>query len=183
MKDKVKRASSFNCVKVTIRPQFSTFESTHRLTYFYVRPSNLDMAFSPFDEARKGWYQSGSQAERNRLRRMRGAGRMVVFIFADAPNAVTSAAVIIHASQHASKHHVCRHGSPDYHEFRAGRGGGFTTIVMQGILLRPAASRASLASVRSTDAWASRTGAFKLANAASTFNGERLCGCGQSRPR
>src|SRR6516165_3545325 len=28
--------------------------------------------------ARKGWYQSGGQAERNRLRRMPGPGRIVV---------------------------------------------------------------------------------------------------------
>src|SRR5271169_2150466 len=63
-----------------------------------------------------------------------------------------------------------RYGSPDNHELRAGRA-VVLRLSYRRILHRPEASRPSLASVGSTDARTGRSGAFKLANAASRIGG------------
>ena len=66
-----------------------------------------------------------------------------------------------------------RYGSPDYHEFRAGRA-VVLRLSYRAIPHRPEASRSSRASVGSTGARTGRSGAFKLANAASRIGGGSL---------
>src|SRR5580704_16899626 len=122
-------------------------------------------------EVRTGRYQPGSQAEWNGLRRMLGRGRMVV---SSAPmRAMRSHRLLRQLTKSACIETFRRYGSRDYHEFRAGR-----ALVLRlsygGILRRPKTSRSSLASVGSTGARASRTGACKLANAASRIGGGAL---------
>jgi hypothetical protein len=85
-------------------------------------------------------------------------------IFADAPNAGTSAAVILHQiSMHRN-----RYGPPD--KLRAGRA-VVLRLSYRGILRRPETSCFPLASVGSTCAGTGRSGALKLANAASRIGG------------
>src|SRR6516225_7893678 len=90
-------------------------------------------------------------------------------IFADASNAGTSAAVIPH--QVSMHRNITRLGSPDNHELRARRA-MVLRLSYWRVLRRPEASRPSLAPVRSTGARTGRSGAFKLANAASRIRGQ-----------
>ena len=122
-------------------------------------------------EIRKGWYQPGSQAKRNRLRRMLRRGRMVV---ASAQmRRMRSHRLLRQFTKSACIETFRRYRSPGYHELRAGR-----AVVLRlsygGILRRPETSRSSRASVGSTGARTGRTGAFKLANAASRIGGGSL---------
>jgi hypothetical protein len=75
-------------------------------------------------------------------------------------------------SQHASKHYG--YGSPGNHELRAGRA-VVLRLPYRRLFWRPEASRSSLASVGTTSARTGRSGAFKLANAASRIGVGRSC--------
>ena len=86
-------------------------------------------------------------------------------IFADAPNAVTSAAVIVHQISHASKHNVAT-GHSIITSFEPGELWFYDYRTEEFFV-----SRSSLASVGSTGAGTGRSGALKLANAASIGGG------------
>ena len=75
-------------------------------------------------------------------------------------------------SQHASKHYAAT-GHPIITSFEPGEH-WFYDYRTQAILRRPEACRSSLASVGSTGARTGRSGAFKLANAASRIGGGSL---------
>jgi len=75
-------------------------------------------------------------------------------------------------NQHASKHNAAT-GHPIITSFEPGER-WFLRLSYRGILRRPEASRSSLASVGSTGARTGRSGAFKLANAASRIGGSPL---------
>jgi hypothetical protein len=114
-------------------------------------------------ELQDRWYQPGSRAERNRVRRMPGAGRMVVS--SASMRAMRAHRLLRYVAQSACIEAQCRDRAPDHHEFRAGR-----AVVLRlsdrAILRRPEASGASRAPAGSTGARTGRGGAVKLANAA-----------------
>ena len=89
------------------------------------------------------------------------------------------------ASQHASKHNAAR-GHPTITSLRAGRA-VVLRLSYRGILRRPEASRSLLASHGSSGAGTGRSGALKLANAASRIGAALWCGpehrCWQVRSR
>jgi hypothetical protein len=126
-------------------------------------------------EDRKGRYQPGSQAERNRVRRMLGPRRMVVS--SAQMRRMRSHRLLRQFTRSACIETFRRHGSPDYHEFRAGRAVVLRLSYGENFR-RPKTSRASRASVGSTGARTGRTGACKLANAAARIG--RLVGSAAS---
>jgi hypothetical protein len=115
-------------------------------------------------EDREGRYQSGGQAERNGLRRMPGRGQMVV---SSAPmRAMRAHRLLRQLTKPACVKALRRHGSSGHHELRAGRA-LVLRLSHRGILRRPKTSSAGLPSGRSAGAGTGRSGARKLASAAS----------------
>ena len=115
-------------------------------------------------EVPKGWHRHGGQAKRNRLRRLPGSGRMVV---ASSPmRPMRSHRLLRYVTKSACIETQRRYGSSGHHELRAGRA-LVLRLSYERNLRRPEASRSSHASVGPAGTGTGRSGALKLANAAS----------------
>src|SRR5580704_2725466 len=102
---------------------------------------------------------------------MHGSGRMVV---ASSPiRRMRAHRLLRQFTKSACIETSRRYGSPDHHELRAGRA-LVLRLSYRAILRRPEALRSARASVGSTGAGTGRSGAVKLANAASRISGGSL---------